>query len=152
MEDIRRYNGRIGLVKLRAIREGKHLLCYTTDVNGYEYLKAYSLDTMDENYKMLEHEIEYAFTWVDKDGNILDDDVEKDCIIEKPKRFHVTFSKVDDKQYMHIYDSRQHRVRKYPLIGILTDENLLQKAELEIEIIKDAENLENMLKNGFLLD
>lgn len=62
MEDIRRYNGRIGLVKLRAIREGKHLLCYTIDVDGYECLKAYSLDSMDENYKMLEHEIEYTFT------------------------------------------------------------------------------------------
>ena len=33
---------KIGLRKLRVRKEGKHLLSFTTNINGYEFLKTYS--------------------------------------------------------------------------------------------------------------
>lgn len=151
-DGITRFDGRIGLVKLRVKREGKHLLAYTTDYDGFECVKAYSFDDMDENYKMMEHEIEYTFTWVDREGNILTDDDEKDCIIENKKRFNISFQDIDGKISMHIYDSRHHKVYKHSLTGILTDENIMNKAQLEIQIIKEREAVDNILLNGFSID
>ena len=143
---------KIGLRKLRVRKEGKHLLSFTTNINGYEFLKTYSSDDMYENYKAMQDDIEWGFDWVDENGNIELDEVLHDSIIEKQQRFNIEFKNQNDNTIMVIRDSQTGKRYDYQLDGILTEQNLLSSARNKIEIIKQQEATDRVLANGFSLD